>query len=621
MAGPIDPRTLAIIQAMEPAAAQRQATMARDAVMRGPAPAPMNPVFRPGQDAAPVMPAGLTIAPQGGMPPGFDQFADVRNPIPQPRGPMTAPQPSAADLMPPQAAGRMQPMPQSFETPIGPAPSRMVPPPMPMPAPAPAPGGNMLAPDVEETGSVAPQGIPSPDPQPMVPPTPGPSDLGPRDAAALAPVVRGGHPAADRITPQPGNLLTDAPTVQPSGNRLEAPAPTGRRVYDPAAGTNGPRFIYEGGPAPMRAAGGGSAIATGGGAVPATGGAGGAAMPYSGGDSGGGMGDGFFDFLGGFSRGGLLGGIQGVRLGKQARAKAGLSAQQENMTRQAAKRLGVPDDVANSLDGKSLASLVIDIQKQNMRPKEAKAPNLQEIYTEGGGKQKGYFDANSKWVAVGAVDADEGATPKREVRTIYKDGKEITVSLDPATGQYIQIGDEKPGDRGSAFDTEQKLRKEYTATPEYARFNDVRSSYDRVATASEQDNGPGDIAMVYGYMKMLDPGSVVREGEFATAEQTTGLPGYVVNLYNKAISGTRLTPEQRAQFVDMASQFYDGELSRLNEINTRYSQIAEASDLDPSRIIVAPAARPPKKKKEPEGPAGTPSVDDIDAELKKRGLL
>jgi hypothetical protein len=363
MAGPIDPRTLAIIQAMEPAAAQRQAIMARDAVMRGPAPAPMNPVFRPGQDAAPVMPAGLTIAPQGrpmpmpAPPMGMDEFADVRNPIPQPRGPMTAPQPSPADLMPPQTAGRMQPMPQSFETPIGPAPSRMVPPPMPMPAPAPAPAGNMLAPDIE-TGSIAP-----------------------------------------------------APAAPDPGNRLEAPMPEpvmpGRRVYDPAAGTNAPRFIYEGGPAPMRAAGGGSAIATGGGAVPATGGAGGAAMPYSGGDSGGGMGDGFFDFLGGFSRGGLLGGIQGIQLGKQARAKAGLSAQQENMTRQAAKRLGVPDDVANSLDGKSLASLVIDIQKQNMTPKEAKAPDLQTYYDDQGRERKGYMRPDGTMVPVGGAKAQE----------------------------------------------------------------------------------------------------------------------------------------------------------------------------------------------------------------------
>jgi hypothetical protein len=355
MAGPIDPRTLAIIRAMEPAAAQRQAIMARDAVMRGPAPAPMNPVFRPGMDAAPVMPAGLTIAPQGGMPPGFDEFADVRNPIPQPRGPMTAPQPSAADLMPPPSAGQLQPMPQSFETPIGPAPSRFVPPPMP------APAGNMLAPDIE-TGSVTPAPAP-------------------------------------------------APVAPPAGNRLEAPMPApivpGRRVYDPAAGTNQPRFIYEGGPAPMPAAGGGSAIATGGGAVPATGGAGApAAAPASAGGSG--FGDGFMDFLGGFSRGGLLGGIQGIQLGKQARAKAGQTQQGINQTIAAARRMGIPDDMVTALTAtgntKALVDVMVDIQKQNMRG--AEEPTLTDGLDAQGRKVRGYM-RDGRFVQVGGAEAQE----------------------------------------------------------------------------------------------------------------------------------------------------------------------------------------------------------------------
>jgi hypothetical protein len=359
MAGPIDPRTLAIIQAMEPAAAQRQAIVARDAVMRGSAPAPMQ--------------AGLRIAPAPQM--GMDEFADVRNPIPLPRGPMTAPQPSAADLMPPQTAGRMQPMPQSFETPIGPAPSRFVP-----------PAGNMLAPDIE-TGSVAP--MPAPPPAPA--------------------------PAGNRLATGPSPAPMPAP-AEPAGNMLAAP--TGRRVYDPAAGTNAPRFIYEGGPAPMRAAGGGSAIATGGGAVPATGGAGGAAMPYSGGDSGGGMGDGFFDFLGGFSRGGLLGGIQGVHLGKQARAKAGQSAQKQEqqfgLLRQAAQRAGLPEDMINATlatDPKALNSLTIDIYKQRMQPDAKPKWSLEEIPDENGNPRKAWVNPEDPSMAPIYVGGVEKAKP------------------------------------------------------------------------------------------------------------------------------------------------------------------------------------------------------------------
>ena len=72
------------------------------------------------------------------------------------------------------------------------------------------------------------------------------------------------------------------------------------------------------------------------------------------------------------------------------------------------------------------------------------------------------------------------------------------------------------GDPGKRFEAEQKLRKEYA--DQTKPFVDVKESYRRVQSAA--DNGPGDIALLVGYMKMLDPGSVVREGEFATAQNS-----------------------------------------------------------------------------------------------------
>jgi hypothetical protein len=36
-------------------------------------------------------------------------------------------------------------------------------------------------------------------------------------------------------------------------------------------------------------------------------------------------------------------------------------------------------------------------------------------------------------------------------------------------------------------------------------------------------------------MKMLDPTSVVREGEFATAQNAASIPIKIVNMYNKAL--------------------------------------------------------------------------------------
>ena len=58
--------------------------------------------------------------------------------------------------------------------------------------------------------------------------------------------------------------------------------------------------------------------------------------------------------------------------------------------------------------------------------------------------------------------------------------------------------------------------------------------------------------MIFTYMKVLDPTSVVREGEQATAQNAAGIPERTRNLYNKLMTGERLTKSQRADFVKSA---------------------------------------------------------------------
>ena len=55
---------------------------------------------------------------------------------------------------------------------------------------------------------------------------------------------------------------------------------------------------------------------------------------------------------------------------------------------------------------------------------------------------------------------------------------------------------------------------------------------------------------------MLDPGSVVREGEFATAQNAGGVDSSIRNWYNKLINGERLQPEQRTMFSSRAEKLF-----------------------------------------------------------------
>jgi len=119
------------------------------------------------------------------------------------------------------------------------------------------------------------------------------------------------------------------------------------------------------------------------------------------------------------------------------------------------------------------------------------------------------------------------------------------------------------------------MRKEWIGMPAVKTFQTQSDSFGRIVAASTAPSGAGDVALIYSYMKMLDPGSVVREGEFATAENTGGLDQKVVSIYNKLLSGERLTPEMRADFVGRATGIYGNAEAEYDALRNQYAGIAE----------------------------------------------
>jgi hypothetical protein len=87
-----------------------------------------------------------------------------------------------------------------------------------------------------------------------------------------------------------------------------------------------------------------------------------------------------------------------------------------------------------------------------------------------------------------------------------------------------------------------------------ADFRDVDAAYRKIQAASATPQG--DMSLIFGYMKLLDPGSTVREGEYANAEQTRGLPAGVVAAYNRALTGEKLADDQRKGFKSEADSLF-----------------------------------------------------------------
>jgi hypothetical protein len=141
-------------------------------------------------------------------------------------------------------------------------------------------------------------------------------------------------------------------------------------------------------------------------------------------------------------------------------------------------------------------------------------------------------------------------------------------------------------------EAEGKFRKEYSDQTKV--YQDVKSSYGRVLAS--KDSAVGDIALIFGYMKMLDPGSVVREGEFATAQNAAGVPDRVVNIYNRLVDGERLTESQRSAFKGQAESLYKTAKKDEEIVRTGIERIAKGYGLNTENIFYA------DKEKAPEAP-------------------
>lgn len=135
-------------------------------------------------------------------------------------------------------------------------------------------------------------------------------------------------------------------------------------------------------------------------------------------------------------------------------------------------------------------------------------------------------------------------------------------------------------------DTEEGLRKELQSNPVTKQMQDVAAGYERVKYATSNPSAAGDMALVFGFVKMLDPGSTVREGEAASAEQAQGVPSRVLNIYNKVVSGERLPPDVRQDFLRQSRGLYQAQLGRYNALADSYRGLAGSAQVDPSRVAI-----------------------------------
>ena len=190
-------------------------------------------------------------------------------------------------------------------------------------------------------------------------------------------------------------------------------------------------------------------------------------------------------------------------------------------------------------------------------------------------------------------------TPKSEKPFEAKDtttGKNVFITnrqfaSDP--GRFVPKGEDTGKIQRDQTETLQKL---FVNNPITKDFNTATTQYEKLLSSSKQKSAAGDMSMIFTYMKILDPTSVVREGEQATAKEAGAVPDKILNLYNKAVTGQKLTKDQRADFVSTGTKLYDVNLKQLDAFKGSFLPSLDQYSIEPNKVFLSSDLRPKQVK-------------------------
>lgn len=126
------------------------------------------------------------------------------------------------------------------------------------------------------------------------------------------------------------------------------------------------------------------------------------------------------------------------------------------------------------------------------------------------------------------------------------------------------------------------LRQEYISRSKENKYMDSITNFRKIQ--STPATAAGDLSLIFAYMKLLDPTSVVRESEQSLAQNATSLPGQFQNYAEKVANGQRLNDQQRSEFRESAKAVFDQYKTQQSQIDGLYKDLSGRYGIDPSLL-------------------------------------
>lgn len=223
---------------------------------------------------------------------------------------------------------------------------------------------------------------------------------------------------------------------------------------------------------------------------------------------------------------------------------------------------------------------------ESLKPKEYKAPETREVYDEATGRavKEQWNKGTATWERAGGVKAEPAANPNQQ------------------------------------FDNVSGLRKEVQALPSYKNYAQAAPIYDSMVTTAGNNTKASDLNLVYGLGKIMDPGSVVREGEQVMVRNTAAWPDWLKGAYSQLQGGAALDKTTRESILSEAyiransyQQAFEKDVAQYRGISDRYG--INQADVIPTVNQVKPYA-----PQQVQAPTPLPGGVDEDWDIGPNGV-
>lgn len=185
-----------------------------------------------------------------------------------------------------------------------------------------------------------------------------------------------------------------------------------------------------------------------------------------------------------------------------------------------------------------------------------------------------------------SLDLQERAANRRDILPLVNAGGGKL--YDQNTGQWITPPASTNGSvslDNESFDNISGVRKEIQGLPSYKNFAQAMPIYKSMIETAGRDSKASDLNLVYGLGKIMDPNSVVREGEMVMVKNTASLPDWLQGAISQLNGGAALRPETRNAIMQEAQGRIQGYQSQFGQDSEQYKGIASRYGINQADII------------------------------------